>query len=355
MTHTPLIRGGSRIAWIGVTAGGNAYVHIFDTAQKAELYSARIKKFPASITDLQFTLDGNHLVWFDRSSDRTTGGLWSLQLNARKNSTTVSQRRFASATDLRTFVKNGEEFLSTYRMTSSKNGSERHSVEVTSLLTGKRAGKATTLAVSSRGTNSALGFRLNHFTNAYTYAAGTKSGRWDPSTKIRSLDTYAEYSLPERSFVKTADISDVNSHREFLSVRQNGAAESEFLAVKGTGDDKKLVIASTELRAVTLAEPLAHYSTSSLEEHRLATGAVVFSLQIDPVHPEAAEAKIAAKKWTDYYYLENGKTSAQRLARVFSRAQDEITWQGSDSYLALLEKHRGFDRGGPRLYVFQLK
>ena len=333
--------GGRRLAWLRSTATGTTEIHVRDLVQQAELQYGTLKGIPQGLSAMQFVLDGNHLVWFKRG-DKTRGGLMDA------NGRTI--RRFAAASELSVTTVGGEEFLSTYRSAQGKDGSERHSLELASLLTGKRKGKATTLAVNSRGVNPVLGFRLSHFKDGHRVAVGVKSGSWDPTTKIRSLDSYAEYSLPERAFIKRLEIEDLKAHREFLSVRQNGPALDQFLFARGS----ELVLAGDKISPVALAEPFEHYNAKTLSMRELADGSIVFAVQIDPVHPAAAAAKRAAKKWTDFYFLPAGELVAKRLARVFAAGNERLVWQGTGEYLAILDGHVGFERGGPRLRVYQV-
>lgn len=333
--------GGRRFAWIRSTATGVSEIHTYDLVQKAELSHGVLKGIPQDVSTLQFVQDGRQFAWF-KEGEKTRGGLFSD--NGR------SIRKFAAASELSITTLNGREYLSTYRSVRGKSGSENHSVELTNLATGKRLGKATTFSVNSRGVNSALGFRLSHFKDGHRIAVGVKSGAWDPETKIRSLDTHAEYSLTGREFVKKLEIEDLKAHREFLAVRQNGPASDRFL--EPVGD--QLVLAGDELSPITLAEPFTHYDGKTLSTRDLGDGSILFAIQIDPVHPEAAKAKRAEKKWTDVYLLAVGDAKAKRIARVFVRGEEPLVWQGTSEFLAILDEHVGFERGGPRLRVYKI-
>jgi hypothetical protein len=76
---------------------------------------------------------------------------------------------------------------------------------------------------------------------------------------------------------------------------------------------------------------------------------------VDPVNAEAVRNKKADADELDVYALDLESGRATRLVSGVLAAKRALTWTVGGGRLALLRKHRGFDRGGMELEVYDLR
>jgi hypothetical protein len=264
-----------------------------------------------------------------------------------------TQKSFGPATDVVKVDHDGREVAVLYHHVEDKSGAARYSVEVREIEGGKRLAPPTRLSVDARGHSSALDFRLHSFSRGYLSAVGTKGGAFDPVENQRTPDYQASYDMISRRVADTRPITDLMEYRLTMMARSDHPNRNSFVYV---ADGNTLMRVNEGGRQnIELAESFSHYDARTVESQELADGGLVFAIRIDPVHPEAAAARRAVLPWTDLYHLAPGQTTAERKARFLHKGKRRLLWQATDTMLAILPMHRGFDRGGERLYLYELR
>ena len=178
-------------------------------------------------------------------------------------------------------------------------------------------------------------------------------GGYDKELDQRVPDSYAVLDLlTDEVNVDTADILE---RARIDALRPTGNEARQFVAVSPDGRTLWHVDGDTRTE-LTLAEPLSHYKPGSLVFDKQGD-TLFFTLEIDPVHPDAMAARRAVPETIDLYAVEPGSAAA-RLARVPrlhpKLGQREIAWTAGKGWWAVLYKHRSFTRGGALLEIFRL-
>ena len=74
---------------------------------------------------------------------------------------------------------------------------------------------------------------------------------------------------------------------------------------------------------------------------------------MDPVNPDALAKKVADPEAIDLYRVESTGGKAVKLARI-PKGDRGFVWQAATNRWAVLRKHKGFDRGGAILEIYDL-
>lgn len=348
---------GSRLAYVHSDSAALCQLEVLDIAQGfASIASIDLAKVTTAPSDLAFTAGADRVfVTYRVGASEDGAGKAAVLVDV---STGKIVRRFGPADDVRLGRYDGEPVVVAYDATRKRDRKGRvwvtHRVDVRRLDTGKRVGKPLSLVADDTGYIEKLDFRLQYWLDDYLTAVGVKGGTWDRVEDQRSPDVAARYDVVQRLFVRKDPIADLTEFAREVQVRREHANEASFLRV--AHDLSGLYWHRDGERAVpiALAQPFHHYDPKSLLYQRAADGGMFFSLEIDPVNPDAVARKKADPKWLDLYRLAPGAAKAERVGRVLL-GQRKIAWRASDRHWALLEKHIGFSRGGPVLRVYAVR
>jgi hypothetical protein len=231
----------------------------------------------------------------------------------------------------------------------------QHTVEVFSLATGKRIGKRAVMATDLEGYSKKLDFKINHWLFGYTRAVGIKGGEYDRKEDQRSPNVEAWYDVPRATFSKKVAIADLVEHTKLMQVLAQHPNESTFVAIAPDLSGLVYYADGAGPTAIELAEPFRHYLHTSFVAQPAQPGQpLFFSLEIDPVHPDAVERKRAEEKWLDLYLLTPGAKRAERVARLpLDDDQPGYRWRARPGRWALIPRHVGFERGGPSILIYE--
>ncbi len=348
---------GGRIVYVNADAAELCEVVVLDLALGTEVMRLPITAFTTAPLSVADVIDGEHFLVTARPDPESTAVVAAIV-----DKTGKVGKKFGPATDIVRLTYEGEDALVVYNRAEKpapKKGQSKvtHTVEVFALATGKRIGKKGTLVTDLAGFSDKLDFRLNHWAEGYTRAVGIKGGQYDKKQDQRSPDVEGWYDVPRATFSKKISIADVTEHTTRFQVLAQHSNEAWFVMVK---DELSGLVAYTGQAGPTpieLAESWRHYLAKSfVVQPPGVDGVIYFTLEIDPVHQEAVDRKRAAEKWIDLYKLPSGTARATRVARL--PIEDDfpgMTWRARETEWAVLPRHVGLDRGGPRLLVYSTR
>jgi hypothetical protein len=150
-------------------------------------------------------------------------------------------------------------------------------------------------------------------------------------------------------------VEDLMQDQKTLLVRKQFPNVSAFVKVADDLTKLELFTADQKAHELKLAEELVKYDPKSVQQQlALDEKSLTFSLTVDPVNILAVEKKVADIEYIDFYRADTETGQAKRLARLPAWGRP-FAWRLSSGLIAVLRKHKGFDRGGPDLEVYQLK
>jgi len=235
------------------------------------------------------------------------------------------------------------------RVVPGKGGAEVHEVERWDLRKGKRLGvKKLSLR---EGRDERLAFRVNHWTGEGTIAVGTKDGEWTKQTDTRGPDVEGRYDLVDGRKVVTTPIADPMAQaRRFLVLAKEGGppvfvrVADKLGGVELWRDDHPV--------DVVLDQPFALYDPSSLTWAVGDDGTVWIGLGIDPWNKPAVDRKKPDPSYFDLFRLD-AAAKATRVGRVYA-PKKRFAIGATAGYVWLLERSKGFTRGGKALTIYKL-
>ena len=205
-------------------------------------------------------------------------------------------KKLGPATRIRLTEYAGKLAISIYRRTD-KGKSVVHDVEARALATFRRINRRGRLTLDASGTDRKRELKVSHWRNEHLVAVGVKAGGYDRGEDQQMPDYLAHWDLTRRKVVKRVEIANLIAHRKRELRLSRHSNQPRFVTATR---DRSAMIATTPAgdRAVTLAHPLTHYDPDTLvfREHG---GKLYFSIQIDPVHPDAIKKRRAARPWLD--------------------------------------------------------
>ena len=355
---------GGRLLYVNSDAAELCELVVFDLGSERELARISLNRFttaPLAVDDV----DGERFLVFARPSPD------SAEISAAIiDRTGALVRVHGPATDVVRTTYDGHDALAVYRRAeiaprAGKKAGHKpagkpavvHSVDVFALDSGKRLGKPARLTTDLAGFSEKLDFRINHWSRGYTVAVGIKGGEYDRREDQRSPDVEAWLDVPRAAFIRRTPIAEVIEHTrrmQFLAAHPN---RDRFVAA---APDLRALVLSAEGSApapVQLPEPFRHYRHDSLVvQDAPADRPLYFTLEIDPVHPDAAEQRRAVERWLDLFEVAPGETRAVRRARLpVEEGQPGVRWRAAAGTWAVVPRHVGFERGGPALHLYRLK
>jgi hypothetical protein len=339
----PVAFDGARLAYVHTDAATFTDLVVFDVAGKKELVRTPIPADLGVAKALDFA--GARLVLVTRDdNDDARAAVFGADGQL--------QRKLGPAADITLVTIAGQPRLALHR-TKTKGQLTTHELELVDLDKGKRVGKLRTLDVDPGGKVAKLDFTLNHWTDGFTHAIGTKGGHWDPKENQRTPDVYADYDLTTGTFT-TAPIDDpmAFAHRFQVGAARPKGWRSTFVRMS---DD----LASVELwqngvpKPLTLDQPLAQYLPRSLGGAPQPDGSIWIVMSVDPVNAAAVKRKVADPEYVDLYKVDAAAGTATRVARVLAPKKQHI-WGVNGKQWWLLERSVGYDRGGNQLTIYAL-
>jgi hypothetical protein len=195
--------------------------------------------------------------------------------------------------------------------------------------------------------------KLLFFEEGYAQMIAQKEGAYDSKHDIRKPDLEAQVDVFSGKVLLEREIKDLIKWAELAKLRRNHQNESDF--VQFSEDLKQLMLTDREdvTTQISPTRPLGKYDTTTLRFQEMGGGALVFSLSIDPVNPEAVAAKKADQDWLDLYKVDLTSHAVSEIGRIDGKKRT-AKWRLMGSRIAVLRGHKGFARGGAEMEIFDL-
>jgi hypothetical protein len=338
---------GGRLALVRADAASLAEIEVLDLNQGgASLARFDISKATTWVTQVAFVSGGNEIFLVGKTADeaRVTGFLFDL---AGKQ-----KRKFGPATDVVLTEVDGKPVVALYTQTQRKDG-VTHDIALVRLADGKPAAKKRSLKADVDGNVKALDLRVLYFKAGYTQVVGVQKGAYDKVKDQRLNDNEAIYDVADGKVIRAQPIGDLVAYSQALKLRMAHPGAGTFVVVSENGKGLDLVTADDKVERLEPSLSFDHYDPKSLQQQLGRDGKLYFTLTIDPVNPEAVNAKKADAVHVDLYVVDPSTHKPTRLARL-PQNERELTWTVAGGRWAVLRKHKGYGRGGPDLELYDL-
>lgn len=335
--------GGGRLLYLTSTPEGAVSAVLYDLSQHARLLSVPIDRWIKRPVYVAFGDDRLVVV--------------GLEDDKRERAVVIDRRgkvarKLGPATRIRVAEYEGTLVAAIYNRRPGRGGTTVHQVEARSLATGRRINRRGSLVLDASGRDKKRELVVNHWRSEHLIAVGVKDGVYDRGEDQRMPDFNVHWDMTRAAVVKRTEIKDLLKHRRRQLELATHSNKDRFITASR---DRKLLTATSPegKREVKLAEALDHYDPDTLVFHEHGDK-LYFSMQIDPVHPDAARKRLAVRPWLDLYELADGATRAVRKARLMPEKSRKLRWRAAPDVWVVAPAHRGFDRGGPELIVIGL-
>lgn len=340
---------GGRLAVVRAEAGEFAEIEVLDLNQGgASLVRIDVTASTTSVAFVGFVLDGAKFFVVDRPSDADRAKAFVIDGSGKV------LRRWGPATDIRLATVEGVEVAAVFDARPAPKGGTTYEVAVYRLDNGKLMGKKRQFKADAEGYIKALQMKVLFWQQGYTQLVGQRQGQYDRYEDQRGHDTAAVYDVVAGTIVRSTPIKDLIEYTKIVKLRVEHANERTFVVV---AEDLKALevigVDDTRVRFVTTEQPLHHYDLKSLRYQVGGDGRIWFTLDVDPVNPDAVARKIADPEHIDLYVFDPASGKAQRVARL-PKGDRPFSWRVATGRWALLRKHKGFGRGGPELEIYDL-
>jgi translation elongation factor P/translation initiation factor 5A len=261
-------------------------------------------------------------------------------------------RKWGPALDVALAMVDGAEALVVFDRKPGRKGESTYEVSAHRLDTGK-AIKKQKIVADVNGFVKKLDMQILYWMDGYTTLVGRKRGQYDKVMDQRMNDSEAVYSLLDGRFVSNQPMKDLIEWTKLVKLRTAQQNARTILHVTEDLKGLELVTAEGKRVPVEVAEKFFKYDSKSLIAEVGRDGKVYFTLTIDPVNPEALGRKVADPEIIDLYVVEATGGKAKRLARL-PRNERRFAWHAARDRWAVLRKHKGIDRGGTELEIYEL-
>lgn len=346
-----------------------AYV-LADASTKAELHVLTVATQEDTVVDLAsitlhpvaLRLAGKRVFVVGQQEDgNQVAALVELTATSKTRPAGTAVYKLGPAKDITLITRDGKPRVAVHRVTPTATGT-RHDVELVALETGRRTNAGRPLELDGNDANKKLDFRLNHWSDGFTLAHGIKGGEWDKKEDQRSPDIEATFDLVTGKIVRPTKIDNLFEQRKRYQALAEAHDRVDFLRMAWDNSAVQIWHAGAPV-TVALDQPITNYDPTSLQGLVAADGSAWFILKIDPVNPDAVARKKADPEYVDVFQATaDGK--AIRRARVLETGlrvrfgvpglENGGPAPAAASRFWLLERSKGFERGGKAVTLFQL-
>ncbi len=256
--------------------------------------------------------------------------------------------KLGPATHVALITRDGRPRVAVYRATPIADGT-RHDVAIYAVENGARLAGGH-LDLDAQNTNKQMDLRVNHWADGMTRAFGIKGGEWDRKENQRTPDVEAVYDLALGKIVERTPIADLFEQRKRYQALADVGNQLDFVRMAWDNQSVQLWRAGKP-KPLELDQPLVQYDPKSLQGELDADGTAWIALKVDPVNPDAVARKKADPEYLDVFHVgADGK--AVRVARVLATGTRHKLGALHDRFW-LLERSKGFDRGGKSLTIYK--
>jgi hypothetical protein len=204
--------------------------------------------------------------------------------------------------------------------------------------------------------------------NEYTELIGLRPGEYDKAKDIRLPDRAAILEALTGRWKWQAEIGDVYAWAAAADLRRKMPGRSLFPVLSPDTTIFDLVDYQGRRGPIQLPVQLRYYDPSTLQDRQLpGTEALLFSLAIDPLHPDALARRKKDPSYLDLYWVVPDAAKSQgpagqgtlkpKVERLLRAPMDDrpTTWVAAGTHAAVLRKHKSFSRGGGQVEVYSLE
>lgn len=332
---------GGRIAVVITDAAKSSEVRVLDLAQDGKVLSTRA--LPSELLPQALAFLGDKDAILVVGEDARAPAEDRPRLGVLLDASGKTVRRFGPATDIAWTRVGADDVIVSW---TRKNLNHYEIVAVTAA--GKPVAKKTFRLGKGGLDVDLLGWR-----DAYLTAVVRQRGEYIKKLDQRGPAREARWDARTGKLAGARDIADPLEHKRVAEIRLPRPNLDAFLRVTEDLKGIELVGADDKRVPVTLPVAFPTYDPKSFTARQQPGGQWLFTLTVDPVNPDALAKKVADPEAIDLYRVEATGGRAIKLARV-PKADRGFLWQSSAGRWAVLRKHKGFDRGGPVLEVFDL-
>jgi hypothetical protein len=276
-------------------------------------------------------------------------------------------RLVGPAADFGVARQDGQSYLIAWTKSPSNKGGELVQVSRHRLDGLGRVGPISSYLVSQNHDLIHPPMRAIDWQNDYTEIVGLRPGEYDKEKDIRLPDRAAVLDATTGKWKWEAVIGDVYAWAAASDLRRKMPGRSLFVRFSPDATIFDLVDFQGRRGRLQLPVALRYYDPTTLQDRQLADTGLLFSLAIDPLHPEALARRKKDPSYLDLYWVvpdaarfqgPAGQGTLQlKIERVLRAPMDErpAAWVASGGYAAVLRKHKSFSRGGAELELFSLE
>lgn len=340
---------GDRLAYVVADAATKAELHVVSLASKAEL--AVVDLAPVTLQPIELHFVGARLLVLGRTDDgRVHGALVELADKGKGKPAGTVVYKIAPATHLTVITRDGKPRVAVHRATKTAAGGTRHEVELLALDTGRRVGAVRALELDGADTHKPQEFRVNHWSDGWTRAHGIKAGEWDRKEDQRSPDAEATYDFVTGKLTKIK-ITDLFEQRRRFQALADADGRLDFVRVAQDWSGVQVWSAGKPV-SLKLDQPFATYDNKSLQGMVEPDGSAWLVLQVDPVNADAVARKKADPEYVDVFRASRDGQAVRKMRVLAHMARVRFGVIGDKVWL--LERNKGFERGGKSLAIYQL-
>jgi hypothetical protein len=188
--------------------------------------------------------------------------------------------------------------------------------------------------------------------DTFRLLVGVEPGEYDKNRDMQRPDRLVRVDVFGGKRTGEQEIEDVIAFRQLVA--DHHGHDFEDLFVRLSDDRSRLeLIDGLARHPIELPRALSIYDAATLAYQTLADGRILLSLTVDPTNPAALARKKADRDDIDVYLVDRARATATPALRLDGRGRPSA-WRVAGKRLALLRKHKGFDRGGLSIEVYEL-
>lgn len=270
-------------------------------------------------------------------------------------------------TDFGVATREGQRWLISW--SKSPSGTNESFTVIRHRLAGLgRVGKPELYTVSKAGELHTPPLKAIEWQDGYAQIVGLRPGEYDPKKDVRLPGHAAILDTLSATIKWEAEVGDVVAWAAASELRRKMPGRSLFAVFSPDTKIFDLIDFQGRRGPIEPPVPLRYYDPTTLQEQEsFTTGSLLFSLAIDPLHPEALARRKKDPSYLDIYWAHPQAVKAQAptgreplhvaIDRLLRAPMDDrpATWLAEGGYAAVLRKHKSFSRGGNALEVYGLE
>ncbi|MBI4510346.1 MAG: hypothetical protein HY698_11985 [Deltaproteobacteria bacterium] len=345
-----LDQSGARLALVRTDGSSVTEIEVVDLANGGATTS-RVNLAPLThaVGKVDFVLGGSKLLVTTRRPDEEGAKISALLVGMDGK----LLRTMGPAHDVLYTQIAGKDAVALYDKRPGPKGGTVHEISYFRLEDGKRIGKKQVLSANAEGRVARLDMKVLYFKDAYSKLVGRKRGGYDKSKDRQMSDREAVVDLVSGAVAEATPPGDLIAYMKLVKLRQEHPLRNDFVVVTEDQRGLELISSGDERKLLGLAEPFDRYDAKSLVQEASGDGRIFFSLTVDPVNADAVSRKKADPELIDLHALDLASGTVQRLARL-PKLGRSFAWHVRGRYWAVLRKHKGFDRGGADLEIYEV-